>query len=503
MKKKQLLSCALITAMTASLITGCGSTGSASSAQNNSQSDSASADGMTEISIYRATFNLANSDQTEVTKIQDAINDYIGDKIHVKVKLTDISSGEYPDKLNLSMTNGDVNLLWTASWEGSVSTDNLVSQNAVYDLTDILPGTDLYKSMPESVWTASQYNNKDYFVPCYKESAEGYDLVYPTAKAKKYGWDVSSIKELKDIEPMLAQMKADGVKYPLLMQKMPFFSKCYMDKYDFSMANTMIAIDRSTNEVVNALQTDDYKNFVTLISDWASKGYISDEEVTKTIPDTAIMTTDWGFAAWADVPVNGAATTTYGQDCDVIHLTKDWANSTSTLGSCFAVSSSCTEAQAKACVDFLGLLYSDSKLADLYTYGIEGTDYDKDSDGMIVKKGDLYNHSSWESGSVKDISIEKGSPANTVQLYEDFNKNSVESEASGFRPDYSSVQAQWSACQSVYDQYGYVMEEGAYTPDQVDGKIKEFQKALDDAGFQDVLKTIQTQYDTWKAAKAK
>ena len=50
MKKKQLLSCALITAMTASLITGCGSTGSASSAQNNSQSDSAGADGMTEIS---------------------------------------------------------------------------------------------------------------------------------------------------------------------------------------------------------------------------------------------------------------------------------------------------------------------------------------------------------------------------------------------------------------------------------------------------------------------
>ena len=122
---------------------------------------------------------------------------------------------------------------------------------------------------------------------------------------------------------------------------------------------------------------------------------------------------------------------------------------------------------------------------------------------LVVKKGDLYNHSSWESGSVKDISIEKGSPADTVQLYEDFNKNSVESEASGFRPDYSSVQAQWSACQSVYDQYGYVMEEGAYTPDQVDGKIKEFQKALDDAGFQDVLKTIQTQYDTWKAAKAK
>ena len=499
MEKKRLISSALVATMVASLVSGCGSSGtSAGSSQNSAQS---SADGMTEISLYRATFNQASSDATEVGKIQDAINDYIGDKIHVKIKLTDIPSGEYPDKINLSLTNKEVNLFWTASWEGSVSTDNLYTQNAAYDISSLLPDTDLYKSMPESVWRASQYNNKDYFIPCYKESAEGYDLVYPTAKAKKYGWDMSSVKSLKDIEPMLAQMKADGVKYPLLMQKMPFFSKFYMDKYDFSMANTMIAIDRSTDEVVNCVQTDDYKNFVTLISDWASKGYISDEEVTKTIPDTAIMTTDWGFAAWCDVPVNSAATTTYGQDCDVVHMTKNWANSTSTLGSCFAISSSCTEAQAKACIDFLGLLYTDNKLADLYTYGIEGTDYDKNSDGYIVKKGALYNHSSWESGAVTDISLEKGSPANTIQLYEDFNKSSEESAASGFRPDYSAVKAQWSACQGVFDQYGYVLEEGAYTPDQVEGALKEYQSALDEAGYEDVLKEIQKQYDTWKASK--
>ena len=86
MEKKRLISSALVATMVASLVSGCGSSGtSAGSSQNSAQS---SADGMTEISLYRATFNQASSDATEVGKIQDAINDYIGDKIHVKIKQT-------------------------------------------------------------------------------------------------------------------------------------------------------------------------------------------------------------------------------------------------------------------------------------------------------------------------------------------------------------------------------------------------------------------------------
>ncbi|MDD4369178.1 MAG: ABC transporter substrate-binding protein [Oscillospiraceae bacterium] len=518
MKGKQFLAAVLATTMAAAILTGCSSSaateqtqadtdtaagGSAASAAGTTaaaDSDSSSAEPV-EITIDRATFNLASSDADEVQKIQDAINAYIEDKINVKIVLNDIPSGEYGDKVNLSLTNNEVNLFWTASWQGTVSTDNLVMQNAAYNITDLLQGSDLYASIPEEVWRASQYDGQDYFIPIYKESAEGYDLVYPTAMAEKYGWDLSTVTELKDIEPMLAQMQADGVKYPLLMQKMPFFSKYYIDKYDFTVGGTMMAVDRSTDEIVNTIQTADYQDFVALIADWAAKGYISDEEATKTVPDTAIMGTDWGFAAWVDVPINEAATTTYGQDCDVIHMTKNWANSTSTLGSCYAIASSSTEEQAQACLDFLGLLYTDNTLADLYTYGIEGTDYDKDEAGFVTQKGDLYNHSAWESGSVTAISIVSGNPADSIQLYEDFNDQSVESSASGFRPDYTSVEAQWTACQSVYDQYGYVLEEGGYAPEDVAAALETYQAALDDAGYQEVLKTLQDQYDTWKASK--
>ena len=67
------------------------------------------------IYVYRRCFNLAEPDQAQVKKVEDAINAYIGDKINVQIKLNDIGS-DYEDKANLALANGEIDLLWTASW---------------------------------------------------------------------------------------------------------------------------------------------------------------------------------------------------------------------------------------------------------------------------------------------------------------------------------------------------------------------------------------------------
>ena len=103
----------------------------------------ATADEPTVINVYRCTFNLATPDSAQVKKVEDAINAYIADKINVKINLTDIGSGEYTDKANLALANKEINLLWTASWEGTIGTNDLVPAKAVYDITDLLPGTPL------------------------------------------------------------------------------------------------------------------------------------------------------------------------------------------------------------------------------------------------------------------------------------------------------------------------------------------------------------------------
>ena len=153
--KKKLLSALLVAAMAVSTLAGCGSstteTPAADTTTEAADTTTEAADTTTEaadtteaasgdvvnINIYRASYNVAQPDSAEVKAVQDAINEYIADKINVQVTINDIPSGEYADKANLALANNEINLLWTASWMGTIGTNDLYKANAAYDITDL------------------------------------------------------------------------------------------------------------------------------------------------------------------------------------------------------------------------------------------------------------------------------------------------------------------------------------------------------------------------------
>ena len=235
------------------------------------------------------------------------------------------------------------------------------------------------------------------------------------------------------------------------------------------------------------------------MADWAEKGYISEDDVTKTTTDTTTQTQDWALSWWTDIPVNAEANSRYGQEVEMAPITDRWAHSTSALGSVWCVTANSTEEQAKACIDFMGLLYTDSKLADMWTFGIEGEDYSYDANGQVVQNSDKYNHSMWESASATIVTPVAGEPENKADLYEDFNGGAKTSPAAGFRFDKTPVEAQFAACQNVFETYGFPLENGGFAAADVDATIEAYQAALDEAGYQDVLAEFQSQYDAWKA----
>ena len=518
--KKKILSVTMAAAMTMSMLAGCSSTTADTTTTTETQTATETTDTQTTtetttteattasgdavlINVYRCTFNLANPDGDQVQKVEDAINAYIADKINVQIDLTDIGSGEYTDKANLALANNEINLLWTASWEGTIGTNDLVPANAVYDITDLLPGTDLYNSMDEGQWEATKYNGKNYFIPVYKDNVEGYDFMFRQDLIDKYGWDITTVSSLADLEPMLADCKEEGLKYPFLTQKTAMFYRWYIDSFDFFTADSstnFFAVDRSTNEVVNTIQTPEYLEFCTLMAQWADKGYISEDDYTKVTTDTTTQTQDWGISWWTDIPVNDEADSRYGQDVTMQTATNRYAHSTSALGSCYCVTANSTAEQAKACIDFMGLLYTDSTLADMYTFGIEGEDFTYDSNGQVTQTSEKYNHSMWESASATIVTPLDNEPANKADLYEEFNGGAETSCAAGFRFDKTPVEAQYTACANLFEQYGFPLENGGIPESKVASTIEEYQAALDAAGYQEVLAEFQSQYEAWKAA---
>ena len=524
--KKKLFSMLMASAMTASLLAGCGSsaetttttttatdagttetattTTDAGTTETATTTDSTASSDATTINVYRCTFNLASPDSAQVQKVQDAINAYIADKIPVQINLTDIGSGEYTEKANLALANNEINLLWTASWEGTIGTNDLYPANAVYDLTDIIQGTDLYNSMAEGQWEAAKYDGKIYFVPVYKDNVEGYDFMFRKDLVDQHNWDITSVKKLADLEPMLADAKADGLKYPFLTQKTAMFYRWYIDSFDFFTADSatnFFAIDRKTDEVVDTIQTPEYLEFCKLMADWADKGYISEDDFTKVTTDTTTQTQDWAVSWWTDIPVNDEANARYGQDVVMQPATSRWAHSTSALGSCYCVTANSTPEQAKACVDFLGLLYTDSTLADMYTFGIEGEDFTYDANHQVEQTSDKYNHSMWESANATIVTPLSNEPANKAELYDAFNGGANTSSAAGFRFDKTPVEDKYTACANLFESYGFPLENGGIPAADVEKTIEKYQAALDEAGYQDVLAEFQSQYDAWKASK--
>lgn len=459
------------------------------------------------LNLTRAVFNLPESDPEQVRKVEEAINAYLDGKMNVEIRLTDVGSDIYPETVQGMLERQEINLLWTASWEPTIGTNDLVSRNEVYDITELLPGTALYGSMSLDMWRTTEYNERNYFIPVYKDNVEGYDFMFRGELADRYGWDIYRVSKLADLEPMLRDAKAAGMKYPFLTQRNAMFYRWYMDRFDFFTADAttnFVAIDRKTDQVIDTVLTPEYAEFCRLMGSWAEKGYISPDDVNKITTDTTTQSKDWGVSWWTDIPVNMEASSRYGQKILVKPATDRYLHRTSSLGSCYCVTGYSSPEQARAAVDFLGLLYTDKKLADLYTFGIEGEDFeytqtDSQSIRHVTQHSNKYNHSMWESASAMIVTPMDNEPDNKANLYIDFNGSALESTASGFRFDRAPVTDQYHACQALFDQYGFVLENGGVPAAQVNARIKEYQTALDEAGYQDVLAEFQRQYEAWKA----
>ena len=180
-------------------------------------------------------------------------------------------------------------------------------------------------------------------------------------------------------------------------------------------------------------------------------------------------------------------------------FTNRYAHSTSALGSCYCITANSTEEQAQAAIDFMGLLYTDKTLADLYTFGIEGEDFTYDENGHVAQTSEKYNHSMWESASATIVTPLSNEPDNKADLYIDFNGGALTSCAAGFRFYKTPVDAAYTACANLFAQYGFPLENGAIAPEDVDAYIAEYQAALDAAGYQEVLSEFAAQYEAWKA----
>ena len=509
MKKTRMVSIFLAAALCAGVFAGCGdgSTPSSSGAESKPAASSGS-DAIVTVKWIRD--GAAQSDEAAVL---EAINAYTREKIGVEVELSHIES-DYASKLSLEIATGtNVDMAWLPSWYGQSS---LIAQNAVLDITDMLKDyPELYNSMPEKVWKASEYNGRRYLVPNLKEIFYGYSLATPKELADQVkalnGFDFSAVEfdknaseaeNYRKLEPYMEGLKEIGVEYPIGNLIVYGAMGLAPDRFELlSIADSTYGVDTQTNQVFNMYDTDEYEDFCRLMYEWNQKGYIPEDESN---PDWKVQVNNYaaegkvGLYHWSTTPDNAKnCSTRLNRETIVREITDNFVSASSVLGSCVAISAKTQNADA--CLKFLQLLNTDQTLADLYCYGIEGKHYNRISEDVVEPIADSgWSNDVWCSVNVLAPSVKNSESADKKEQYRTMNDAAVEGKTLGFSPDTSGVSTEIAALHNVTEQYKSLMERGFYDPSVY---LPEFRQALKDAGVDKVGAELQKQYDEWLKTK--
>lgn len=449
------------------------------------------------ITWYRKSWS-ANEDEKLV---EAAINEYIEPLIGVKVNV--LNSCESTE-ISLALAAGDdIDLWWDAAWNNM---NNFIAGNSAYDLTDVIDNYPALKeSIPELVWDACKQNGKLWYIPVYKEAGEGYSLTVPTAQVEKYGWDLSSITELKDIEPMLEDLYNDGAEaaYIAGTSYADFILRdLYANMAETSDGGVYAVVSREDpSTVVNFLETPEYEEFLNLMHSWFEKGYINEGEASENMSMDATVTElrntgDNGFCGWVSVPTDKSdATSRFGMDVEVVPLTKNYADTDSAAGSVYMVNAK-TE-KLDAVMKFVELLSTDETLANLALYGIEGEHYNLvDGRVELISDSGYYYPGNWIVCSAAAPTMKVGEPEDKVEKYTEFNENLEVSVTNGFRFDKTNVEAEVTALDGVFAEYLALLSRGIYDPEEY---LPKFQEAAKNAGIDTVIAEIQIQWDAFFA----
>ena len=94
-----------------------------------------------------------------------------------------------------------------------------------------------------------------------------------------------------------------------------------------------------------------------------------------------------------------------------------------------------------AAMQYLNFMYASPEWNNLFMWGVEGTDYTLNSDGLaVVDENGTFNHGmQWLAPSQFKGHVKEGNPVDLWEQYEVFNEGSIKSLASGFTFDTAPI----------------------------------------------------------------
>lgn len=446
-----------------------------------------------EIVIMTAKVNTENFDGDMISK---ALDEYAAPLIHAHVRLEFIEQERSMQIINKYASYNkfpDAFLLWNGDFS-----QKLYQSGQLMPLNDFLEkdGTEIADAFEDKVLLhAHCYNGTIYAIPTLADRAHATCLEYRVEIAKKYGLDMSKVHSVSDLDGIFSQLIQAAPEI------LPISEVNYQTWDPLTDSLGVLPEYGQNTTVVNLYETKEYEELCHLIHEWNHKGYLRGDDSTMAV--NAFMRSPWIFSRIRryspNLPYMDSADA--GEEMACIVFTDSFVYTDLTRYASWAVSSK-TE-YPKETLAFLKLMYTDSTVMNLLTYGIEGIHYQvlDEKNGVIsFPEGvDIFNSGyaqfrGYFYGNEFLSYIWEGYPLDLWEQIQNANLSSIHSKAYGFQYNPVSVSNQAAHCQYVVNKYHPLLAGGIGDTGLL---LKEFRHELEIAGIKDVIQEKQKQLDDW------
>lgn len=450
--------------------------------------------------------------------VEDALNEKLLEKANATVDFQFSTWTDFQQKYSLEMTSGTADLIYIANW---LNFGKLAKSGAFLELGDLLDSVapELKALVGENALNMCSVDGEVYAVPNawseyvspgikYREDLrKQYDLPVPDSieNAEAYFLGIKENMPNQGILTVTAE-ESQGMKTAfdaawILNLKYPWVTT---NGLDYGLA----ANYDTPSDVYDYWFSDDFVEDMKLMKKWADLGFWSKSALSDT-NDSESFKAGLCVAEVAGQNPNKYITAindfkdadqgweaeyrAYGETTGVVFPGHATQNGTSIVRGC---------KNPERALYVLQLLMCDQELNNLVQYGIEGTHYEVDADGMYTNLSTDFAYEGFNTWNLRNGDFKLMQPTD-VTLQAVFDRlNEVGSKTkfpntdiySGFTEDYDSYSAERTAVSNVMRQYLAPLQAGLVS--DVDAAVEEFRTKVKDAG----LDTVREAYtEQWKA----
>ncbi len=458
---------------------------------------------------------MIGSAPADLEQVMAKANEIIEPELGVTVEMKYLDSVAYEQQMDLMLTGSEqVDVLFTGY---AYPYQEKAQLGSLYDITDLAAAEGLTDGtiIPDYFIDSARINGKLYGIPNVQVVSNPGVFMADSVNVEAAGIDMQAINDAAlayeagtgSFEAYAAALTDAFAKAKAEFPEKHSYATGYMPfsraRYEQICEGIVIRKDGSSTKFEREIDVPDYKKEIETQYSWYKNGYIKE--------DIAVAGNGASTPEGAKNSVVLVGTWKPGQDSNVkatkgMEGTPVYANMeapyvarTNPLATMLGVG--ITSKNPEAAVKLIKLINTNTDLYNLIVFGIEGTHYNKNEEGKVVKIADSgYDMSgmAWALGNQFNAYVLEDQD---IAVWEDtaaMNDAATPSPMLGFVPDLSNIGPELANLDSVrtefYSRTDYCVDDPANWWDEYVAK-------LEAAGIDKVLNELQTQYDAFLASK--